>query len=124
MASLVKLVNSSSNCSSVTGVTALLPEELDHPVRDLDSGLPGGNVHLGKRLRVGDVPPLHDPGLAVGAIHGGGTCRIGIRVFADERQAHRGLLISFGNRALRASLLVTGQVKQFWLATFRNIMAS
>src|SRR5689334_13470664 len=123
MASWVKLVSRFSNCSSVTGVTALLPEELDHPVRDLDGGLPGGNVHLGKCLRVGNVPALHDPGLAVGAIHGGGTCRVGIRVFADERQAHRGLLLSFGIRALRASLLVTGQVKRFWLATSRNIMA-
>jgi hypothetical protein len=69
MASRPKLVSSSSNSSSVIGVTALLPEELKHPVWDLNGGLPAGNVHLGEHFRAGDVPALHgQPASRAGAV--------------------------------------------------------
>jgi hypothetical protein len=36
----------------------LLPEELDHPIRDLHAPLPSRDVHLGQSGKVGDEPPL------------------------------------------------------------------
>src|ERR1035437_3817965 len=84
-ASRSKPVSSSTSSSSVSGVTALLPEELNHPVRDLDGGLPARNAHLSESFRVGDPPALHNPGFPVGPVHGGRASRVGIGVLADER---------------------------------------
>ncbi len=51
--------------------TVDLPEKMDYAVRDLDTFLAVGDIHLTERFWVRDSSALHDPGGPIRAVQRG-----------------------------------------------------